>query len=153
MRAITCLKDHPVLLLGVAVVGLVAWVAADTPRAPAPLPDETPAAIPAGPWALSGPAADPPGGSTSGRHEAGLGAVSALLVNRLFPGMTRREVEDLLGPPPAERVGAVGRDRLSYRTTYAVRPVGSVDAPLLALEFDASRPGHPLLKVHRPECF
>jgi hypothetical protein len=157
MRATALLRDHPVLLLGVAVVGLVVWVAADAPAPPAAPPGDPPGSVPPGDWALSGP---PPDGvlpsPVRGRYPNEPGAVNALLLDRLFPGMTRREVEDLLGVPPADRVAAVARDRLTYRTTYPIARPPAADGPppgLVALEFDASRPGHPLLRVHRAETF
>lgn len=160
MRATAVLKNHPVLLLGLGVVGLVVWVAADaTPPPSVPPPDDSAAVTPVGQWALSGPAPALDGGlpdPARGRYPNEPGAVNALLIDRLFPGMPRRDVEELLGAPPAERVGAVARGRLSYRTTYPVQQPPQANGPpqpLLALEFDASRPGHPLLKVHRPECF
>lgn len=154
MRGTSLLKDHPVLLLGLVVVGLVAWVALDATPRPAPPPDDAGTAAPgevaqAGP---DGPIAPP----VRGRYPNEPGAVNALMVDLLFPGMTRREVEELLGAPAAGRVAAADPDRLTYRTTYPILRDPTPDGPppaLVALEFDASRPGHPLVRVHRAETF
>ena len=155
MRAASLLKDHPVLLLGLVVVGLMTWVALDAPDRPAPPPDDTAGAIPAGEYAPSGPDG-PVAPPVRGRYPNEPGAVNALMVDLLFPGMSRREVEDLLGAPAADRVAAADPDRLTYRTSYPIlrdpTPDGQPPA-LVALEFDASRPGHPLLRVHRAETF
>lgn len=152
MRATSLLRDHPVILLGLAVAGLVVWVAAD---APPPPPDPAATTAP-GAWALT-PGAGPDAlAPPPGRQSPDPGAVDLTLFDRLLPGMPRRDVEVLVGHPSPERVAAVGRERLTYRTTYPVAPPPPGDGPLaavVALEYDASRPGHPLLRVHRPECF
>jgi hypothetical protein len=72
------------------------------------------------------------------------------------PGMPRAEVESALGPPDPAGVGPVVRDgeRAVYHTRYrAVLTEAAWCAPNLrgpceaVLEFDATRPGHPLLGV------
>ncbi len=97
--------------------------------------------------------------------------VSATALPKLKAGMTRAEVEGLLGTPPADQIHAVtvNEDRITYRTTYeltesdlpmTIRPIQSrarvparPNDPLsfVALEFDASQPGHPLLGVLYPD--
>ncbi|MBX9623423.1 MAG: outer membrane protein assembly factor BamE [Gemmataceae bacterium] len=151
MRATSLLRNHPVALFGLAVAGLVAWVAADAPDPPPwALPADAPGSVPPGPWALTG--ARP--ADLTPRPTPDPGAVDPSLFDRLLPGMTRREVEILLGVPSADRVAAISPDRLTYRTTYPVFPPPTDGPyPLVALEYDASRTGHPLLKVHRPATF
>lgn len=100
-----------------------------------------------------------------------IAVVSAAALPKLKPGMTRAEVEGMLGAPPADQIHAitVNAERITYRTTYelseselpmTVRPIQSrtrVPArpadPLsfVALEFDASLPGHPLVGVLYPD--
>jgi hypothetical protein len=77
--------------------------------------------------------------------------------------MSRTEVEGVLGPPPADRVLPVRGDAATYLTGYPalfgpVPPVQITRRTLpprpdahVALEFDASRPGHPLVQVHYPD--
>jgi hypothetical protein len=86
--------------------------------------------------------------------------------------MSRIEVEGLIGPPTADQVLPlmVADGRVTYQTAYPVDldptplrtirpfgrrlpPVTALDdedprANLIALEFDASLPGHPLVTVH-----
>lgn len=153
MRATALLRNHPVALFGLVVAGLVAWVAADAPGPPAwALPADAPGSVPPGPWALTG--ARPDDLTPGARRTPDPGAVDPSLFDRLLPGMTRRDVEILLGVPSADRVAPITPDRLTYRTTYPVHPCQSAgQCPPVALEYDASRPGHPLVKVHRPATF
>jgi hypothetical protein len=87
-------------------------------------------------------------------------------IPKLKPGMTRREVEGLLGPPPAEHVQpvVVREGRLTYHTAYqltepdipaTIQVIPWLGRPsttprpgfLLTLEYDATRAGHPLLGI------
>jgi hypothetical protein len=83
--------------------------------------------------------------------------------------MYRADVEGLIGLPPADLVYPVSEvdGRLTYRMTYlanldpmgppnTVRPITgrpptpAIPKSLISLEFDASLPGHPLIRVHIP---
>ena len=92
---------------------------------------------------------------------------SVVALPALKPGMTRAEVEGLLGLPPADQIQGVtvNEGRMTYRTTYelseqgvpmTIRPIKSrarvpsrsvAPHSSIALEYDASQPGHPLLQV------
>jgi len=99
-------------------------------------------------------------------------AVSVLLLPRLKPGMKRVEVENFLGPPTADRIQpvTVNNGRFTYCTGYelddlgpamTIRPIERRPRPaipqpsgprtLVALEFDASQPGHPLVEILYPD--
>ena len=86
--------------------------------------------------------------------------------------MTRVEIEELIGPPSVDHVQAVtiSDGQMRYRTAYeiddlgppmTVRPFAShrrsrTPAPqtprsMIALEFDASQPGHPLIEIVYPD--
>jgi hypothetical protein len=165
MRLLRPIRENPLIVLGVAVVVLIAWIAIDLSKGPlAPAhtslgqTDFVELALPLPPQALMLPA-------------PGAAPVSVAVLPKLRPGMTRAEVEDLLGPPTADRVEPVTiqNGRMRYRTTYelddpgvpmTVRPIQfrarilpSPRAPrsLVALEFDASQPGHPLIEVLDPD--
>jgi hypothetical protein len=99
--------------------------------------------------------------------------VAAEILSKVKPGMTRVEVERLIGLPSPDQIQAVTETngRLTYRTAYeleevnlpmTIRPIQpkSARAPKnmteskshLTLEYDATRPGHPLIEVHYPDC-
>ena len=166
MRVLRRIRNHPVAVLCVAAAGLGAWVAADllglrdTPRNPPPL-----RALPKPPVALLAEREAPAPPAVAAR---GL-PVPVEVLPRLKPGMTRVEVEGLLGSP--DRVCPVSADdgRLTYRTAYeladpelpmTIRPIlirprlaprPGDPKSLVALEYDASRPGHPLVEVFYPD--
>jgi hypothetical protein len=93
---------------------------------------------------------------------------TAQLLPKLKPGMTRTEVEGLIGAPaPADlHPAAVAQGKVTYSTTYeadlgpppTVRPIGALrpspnpkGRAVVRLEFDATKPGHPLLEIHYPD--
>jgi hypothetical protein len=89
------------------------------------------------------------------------GVITAEVVSRLQPGMPRAEVEGIVGLPPADLVQPItaNNGRFTYTTSYlanlepTAHPlVGPRPIPrtLIGLEFDATRPGHPLVKIHLP---
>jgi hypothetical protein len=63
---------------------------------------------------------------------------------KLKPGMLRADVEAILGPAKSVESIRKGNGRLSYQATFVFE---SMHPPLppLELEFDATRPGHPLI--------
>jgi hypothetical protein len=168
MRSLRQIRENPVLVCCVILTGLIAWVGADLINLRER--SKTPVALEDLPYALGEPVvvtmevpfvhgADEPTG------------VSPTMLPQLKLGMTRIEVEELLGPPSKDRVMPVsfGEGRLTYHMTYdlsesdrlmTIRPIKPIPrvgpqepapASLLALEFDASLPGHPLIRVHYPD--
>ena len=100
--------------------------------------------------------------------------VPIALLPKLKPGMSRSEVEQLLGPPASEQVQPVteANGRLTYCTCYeltdmdipmTIRPIQpktskpsnqSVEAKShVSLEYDASKRGHPLVEIHYLDSF
>jgi hypothetical protein len=175
MRVLRHIRDNPILVLTVAVVGLITWVAADLLIPPSPkevsiLPDSLQFSPP--PRLLPGPGAmaDAPEGIALAQMTAQRNLpVQAAVLPKLKAGMTRLEVEEILGPPIPDRIQPVtaSEGRLTYLTAYeladpgppmTVRPItpssrrpASTPLSYLALEYDASRPGHPLLEVLYPD--
>lgn len=164
MRALHFLRNHAVAITCVALVGLNVWVVSqmlDTrgqsfgasghqPLMPIVIPAPTATA------SLMPIHEDP---SPPSFHSS---VASTAALPKLRQGMTRAEVEQLLGTPPADHIQAVtlSSDRITYQTVYEViesnlplavraRTTRAMDfQPLVALEFDASKPGHPLLGIH-----
>ena len=98
--------------------------------------------------------------------------VTVGMLPKLKPGMTRIEVEQLLGPPAADQLQPVTQTNGSptYCTAYelidseipmTIRPIQPKTARIpdrsaetkthVTLEYDASKPGHPLIEVHYPD--
>lgn len=159
MRLLEPVRRYPVALLAVIALAFVSWVwwdalpEADGPPSPAPngmvrvLPQPNAVAI----------SVEPP--------------PFAAALPKLKPGMSRAEVELLVGAPENIHPATVTGDRVTYHTAYeadfgapaTVRPIRPVPkAPadpkgpaagraIVTLEFDATRPGHPLLNVHYPD--
>ena len=163
MRLVCALRNRPVLLLAAAAVGFGAWVVWDavTPRqeGAALRPDRPGGAEALDPADLLGPIVP---GPRQVRNLPRPGVVTADLIPRLRPGMTRSAVEDLIGPPPADQLQPVQNvdGRLTYRASYPASlgpaiplpPGAAAPGPItVGLEFDATRPGHPLVKVHIPD--
>jgi hypothetical protein len=81
----------------------------------------------------------------------------------LQPGMSRVEVEDVLGVPNLAQVQPVGGSggRVTYHAAYPITLAGGGGAPrppagggplcFVAFEFDATLPGHPLINVLYPD--
>lgn len=166
MRLLRAIRENPVIVLGVAIAVLIGWIAIDLSKGPlALLPHSALQAAESAELVQPIPAQ----ALLPGAH--GTPAVSVAMLPQLRPGMTRAEVEDLLGPPTADRVEPVTfqNGRVRYRTTYelddsgvpmTIRPIQFrariLPAPraprsLVALEFDASLPGHPLVEVLDPD--
>ena len=156
MRVLNPIRRNPLVGLAFLVVAIGGWAIADH-FTPAP-----PAIIPPPPQNSLMMVELPFGSSPSGQ------AVTLDMLPKLRPGMTRVEVEDLIGPPPADGVQPVTMtdDGLRYRASYdladpsplaTIRPIrrprippppqenGFVDR--VAFVFDASKPGHPLIEV------
>jgi hypothetical protein len=157
------LRNNPLILLAVAAVGFGAWVLSDLLGTREPLSTDPPNVTAV---QLIEPPTPPP----ADWH--GPGVVTPDMVPQLKPGMSRSEVEALIGPPPAQMVSPVTETdgRLTYRASYLANldvasapatppplsrrqmpPPPAVPKSLIALEFDASKPGHPLVRVHYPD--
>jgi hypothetical protein len=167
MRPIRAVRQYPLVLLAAVAFAFVAWIWWDalpqrdpvvstnaTGRRVAPVPFEDARAI------LD---ADEP-----------MLPDAAHGITKLRTGMTRAEVEKLIGAPAPDRVSAavVTDGRVTYLSTYeadfgppqTVRPLtdvrraslkrfvppvsAAIDRTLVMLEFDATKPGHPLLGIH-----
>jgi hypothetical protein len=153
MRILDAVRNHPVVLFAAVIVAFAAWVGLDTtsrsdaaPLGP-PEPLTLQAAVPLPPMP------DLPAQTT---------VVTAAMVNRLHPGMTRTDVEGLIGPPPGVDPVSNVDGRLTYRATYPAAlgapqpPTSATSAAnpqrsVIGLEFDATQPGHPLVRVHIPD--
>jgi hypothetical protein len=157
MTLLNVLRNHPVALAGVLLAAFAAWVAADSAGRPAPVSDlqappvDTPRVV-----ELQPPSPDDFRITLAPRP----GVVTADLITRLHPGMARAAVEELIGHPPAALVHpvAVVDGRFIYRASYLANLESGFDRnaspaarSLIAIEFDAGSPGHPLLKVHIPD--
>lgn len=152
MRLLEPVRQYPVALLAVVALAFVSWVWWDALPAAAPQ-------VPHMPPEMS-------------RFDVSIApsesAAFATVLPKLKPGMTRAEVEHLAGAPENIHPATVTGDRVTYHTAYeadfgappTVRPIRPMPKPpadpsapraIVTLEFDATRPGHPLLNVHYPD--
>lgn len=167
MRAVNMIRRNPVTAVCVVLTGVIVWLvagfvlslptvggpAAGVPPRMLPLPTEGPV-----PVVMEAPL--PP------EEER---ARSIALLPKIRPGMTRVEVEGILGPPAADAIHpvTVTGDQARYRAAYdladpeppaTVRPIRPFRLPShfreapapgvrVALEYDATKPGHPLIEV------
>src|SRR5262245_13790094 len=120
MRPLRRIRDNPIVLLAVAVVALVAWIVIDqvTPaRRPKPVDQADLQVVAeygaAHPVHLGMVAPEPAAGANPS-------SISIAVLPKLKPGMSRVEIERLIGPPTAERIHPVtaADGRLTYRTAY-----------------------------------
>jgi hypothetical protein len=156
MQMLNALRKNPVAVLFVAVAGIAGWVAAGlfSPQQPPPNPLEIPDLGLAKPTVTR---FDP-------THESR--PVSPEALPKLKPGMKRVEVEGVIGLPSADALQPVTvlGGRMTYQAAYelaepdpsTVRPIQHhgrmIPVPPsakshFALEYDASKPGHPLLAI------
>ncbi|MFO0805620.1 MAG: hypothetical protein U0791_21165 [Gemmataceae bacterium] len=152
MTLLNVLRNHPVALAGVLFAAFAAWVASDfAGRAVPPAPPAD---------ALQVVEIQAPPSDDLQLPAQRPGVVTADLLTRLQPGMARAAVEQLIGLPPAGLVHpvAVVDGRFVYRASYLAnlesgfgRNASPAARSLIAIEFDAGSPGHPLLKVHVPD--
>jgi outer membrane protein assembly factor BamE (lipoprotein component of BamABCDE complex) len=185
MRVLHHIRNNPVTIACVVLLALNAWVALQLFDGGARPREPRVAYVPQNSQVINGQAipvlttptftADVVGSEVDKTQPQNQGysnsVVSAAALPKLKAGMTRAEVEGLLGTPPADQIHAVtvNENRITYRTTYemsesdlpmTIRPIQSrarvparPNDPLsfVALEFDASQPGHPLLGVLYPD--
>ena len=161
MRPLRFLSRNPLLVFAVLVVAFVGWIYWDAiapPRAPEvpPSPSGLSRALPA----LADDRILVPIRLSPER--------TAKVLPKLTPGMRRTEVEGLVGMPSVDNISpaTVTDGRVLYRTWYeadlsppaTVRPIEvnrrlRPPAPLelVTLEFDATKPGHPLVGIYYPD--
>lgn len=172
MQLPRCFRSRPVLVLGSLAFAFAAWVVSDSFRAKAPegfvevSPDD---------MKLVGIVAPELGWTPPKTEDKPRPSPqdTALVLHKLKPGMTRVEVEVLVGAPEAHDIlpAHVYDGKVTYFTAYeadlappaTVRPIRTprpnpmgprpdpTDRTLVTLEFDATKPGHPLLGVHYPD--
>jgi len=158
MKGLSLLRDHPLILAGVL---FAAWFAYDATSTPPEVHNGGPESVPGGKRLAEPTVAvlEEPVFGTVARDPFKPGVVTQEQISRLTPGMARVEVEGVIGVPPAGLVHPVSNvdGRFVYRASYLAnldpRREASIPAPrsIIAIEFDASRPGHPLVKVHIPD--
>jgi hypothetical protein len=156
MRLLEPVRQYPVALLAVVALAFVSWVWWDAlPNRPEPVPHADLSLQPVAVMtALTDTDAPPP---------------LVRVLPLLKPGMSRAEVERLVGAPTGDiHPASVTGDRVTYHTAYeadfgappTVRPIRpmpklpadpNVPRAIVTLEFDATRPGHPLVNVHYPD--
>jgi hypothetical protein len=156
MRILDILRKNPVAALLIFVAGVGGWLAAGLRN---PTPPELGPRHPLPPIVDYAAALDLP---VAERH-----VMSMSNLPRLKLGMTRVEVEGVIGPPAADSLHpiTVTDGRATYQTAYdlgepdlppTVRPIKArprvLPRPLspqalVALVYDASKPGHPLLEI------
>lgn len=164
MRFLRAIRQHPLALLAVASVAFVGWVWWDALPSGDPIAQSTTEAV--GPMRTRDLPLPPEFPDEEPDPTRG--------IPKLKPGMMRAEVEKLVGGPVDNRVSpaTVTDGRVTYHAAYeadfgpaaTVRPIARtrvkapveptappVDRTLVTLEFDASKPGHPLVGVHYPD--
>jgi hypothetical protein len=163
MRPLRFLRDNPLIFIGVASAAFAAWVLSDfsNPKSAqhsqsgdvqvTMMPIESPLLV-------------------QQDRSQGPSIVTSEHVPQLKPGMTRTEVEAIIGFPPADLVSPVSEvdGRMTYTAAYLANldpgpapirgpipatrrmppPPNNIARSMIALEFDASKPGHPLMNVH-----
>ena len=168
MRLLRFVCRHPIALLGVFAAAFVVWLWRDT------LPVEPQVMVVDGthrPALQRRPIPGPPSFEDAGPAKP-TPQDTAQVLSKLKPGMTRAEVEELVGLPAAGDIhpATVADGKVTYHTSYeadlgpapTVRPAriprprvqpGEANPPrtLVTLEYDASKPGHPLLGIHYPD--
>ncbi|MDY3562520.1 hypothetical protein R5W23_003986 [Gemmata sp. JC673] len=153
------LRRHPFLVLTALGITFAAWICWDalSPPEPEAVPEVT-LRTRLAPTAIVDDAVFPvttPEGT-------------AQALPRLKTGMSRTEVEGLVGAPTPGNISpaTVADGRVVYRTQYetdlappaTVRPIQrslprhpSPSSALVTLEFDATKPGHPLVGIYYPD--
>lgn len=157
MNLLTAIRNHPLSLAAGLLLAFGGWVAFDAAgrsRAPDEPLNAPPVNVPSA-MALKPPHLDDTVQIAPARDPFRPGVVTADLIPRLQPGMARAAVEELIGVPPAALVHPVSivDGKFIYRASYLANLESGADQfspvprSIIAIEFDAGSPGHPLLKV------
>jgi hypothetical protein len=178
MKLLRFLGRHPIAVFGVVAVAFLGWVWRDAYLGPQP------AKVPGKEIALIGPpTTDMPDIGIPPRRPLPPRPIPQLppdqrgaptnfeVLQQLKPGMTRAQVEEIVGAPAANDIHPVtiADGKATYHTTYeadlgappTVRPIETIK-PIpkahpgparnkVTLEFDATQPGHPLLGIYYPD--
>ncbi|QJW96054.1 hypothetical protein [Frigoriglobus tundricola] len=169
MWLIRSILQHPIAVLACFAVAFVVWLWRDSVSIGASGRDETVAQG----TAVNNPnevplLVPPPPPPFPGKKWKNTQSSSADLLARLKPGMTRAEVDGLVGIPAPEDISpvTVADGKVTYQTAYdadlgapsTIRPLQPTkngaaqrSRTLVTLEFDATKPGHPLLSVTFPK--
>jgi hypothetical protein len=165
MRLIRFVRRHPITVLGLFATAFIVWLWRDSlPTIQPSDPEVRVEGRPRRQLPLSPPIDE---NAKPDRRD------TAEILSKLKPGMTRAEVEGLVGVPAPQDIHpvTVADGKVTYRTAYEAdfgpaptvrpihtprpQPVGRDPLPkgrtLVTLEFDATKPGHPLLSVHFPD--
>jgi hypothetical protein len=171
MHILHRIRNNPIVVLCVMAAALIVWIAMDLLPSRAPTYNPETATIP--------PPTIPPPPPKPGKflrppepplpHSM---PVTVGMLPKLKLGMTRIEVERLLGPPAPDQLQPVIQTNgcPTYCTAYelidseipmTIRPIQPKAARIpdrsvetkthVTLEYDASKPGHPLIEVHYPD--
>jgi hypothetical protein len=165
MHTLRRIRNNPIIVLCVMVAALLIWIAVDSLPSLAPTnPEKMTRSAP--------PEVKMPPPPQIVRKSFLPMPVTAEMLPKLKVGMTRIEVERLLGPPAPDQLQPVTQTNgsLTYCTAYelidseipmTIRPIQTKTARIpnqsvkskshLTLEYDASKPGHPLIEVHYPD--
>jgi len=165
MKTLQGIRNYPIVVLTVMATALFTWIFLETqskrnPDSAKPIPDSRLRKLEIHP-------PEPP------RLLVQIRPVPVEILSKVKPGMTRVEVERLIGPPNPDQIQAVTETngRLTYSTAYeleeskvpmTIRPIQPKSARIpkntvesksqLTLVFDATKPGHPLIEVLYPDC-
>lgn len=172
MRILQFLRRYPISILAVFAVAFVVWLWRDSLVSDPKIEGNTGAmrrVLPPPPSATTDEAVPPANGKETLKLNP---RETAQILPKLKPGMLRAEVEVLVGLPAPEDIhpAMVDNGRVTYQTAYeadlgpprTVRPIKAPRHPmgrdpqppsrtLVTLEFDATKPGHPLLGIHYPD--
>jgi hypothetical protein len=167
MKTLHGIRNYPIVVLTVMAAALFTWIFVESgsptktnPDTVKPVPDSKLRKLELHPQ-------QPP------RLQFEVRPATVELLSKVKPGMPRVEVERLIGPPNPEQIQAVTETngRLTYRTAYELEeaklpmtirptqqkstrtPKNTIESKSqLTFEYDATKPGHPLIEVHFPDC-
>jgi hypothetical protein len=173
MRILKFLRRRPLAVLGALALAFVVWLWRDALDGPGvPTDPQPPSSVVHAPPLRKLPAPGLDDGPARPRPDP---RGTAQGIAKLKPGMTRSEVEGLVGAPDPERIypATVADGVVTYSTSYeadlgplsTVRPIrphpklpvppvrdSKVGPPsVVTLQFDATKPGHPLLGIYYPD--
>lgn len=172
MRVFRVLRRHPLAVLGALALGFVAWLWRDA-FGPGGWrePEVVNFVIVSGPPQLPPPPLGPVQPLEAARPDP---RGTAQVLSKLKPGMTRAEVEGLVGTPAPDHIhpATAADGQVTYSTSYeadlgpapTVRPIRthrpapaaatepkSLRLWVVTLQFDATKPGHPLVGIFYPD--